>query len=233
MDEQVPFLLETHAKTSIVSQIILGGQDGLVNVLGIILGVATASGEIRIILAAGLAATFAESISMGAVAYTSKMAEKDYYFAELEREKKEIKDMPEEEKAEIREIYRAKGFGGKLLDDITTHITSNEKIWLSTMMREELGLAPVKTRDIVNGSLIVGVAALIGSLICLAPFFFLNVQAGVIASVVVSAIALFAVGVYKAKNSLGKPIKSGIEITIIGMGAAIVGYGIGLLFKTY
>lgn len=233
MDGQVPFSLELHAKTSIVSQIILGGQDGLVNVLGIILGVATASGEIRIILAAGLAATFAESISMGAVAYTSKMAEKDYYFAELEREKKEIQDVPETEKAEIREIYRAKGFSGKLLDDITTHITSDKKIWLSTMMREELGMAPIKTKDIVNGSLIVGASAFIGSLICLSPFFFLNVSASVIASVVVSAITLFAIGVYKAKNSLGKPIRNGIEIAIIGMGAAVIGYGIGLLFKTY
>ncbi len=233
MDQQVPFSLEPHAKTSTVSHIILGGQDGLVNVLGIILGVATASGEIRIILAAGLAATFAESISMGAVAYTSKMAEKDYYYAELDREKKEIQDMPEEEKAEIREIYRAKGFEGKLLNDITAHITSNEKIWLSTMMREELGLAPVKTRDIVNGSLIVGVSAFIGSLIPLSPFFFFDVSTSVVISLIASAIALFAVGVYKANNSLGKPIKSGIEITIIGMGAAIVGYGIGLLFKTY
>src|SRR3972149_3850722 len=77
--------LEQHARPGLLSDFILGGQDGLVNVLGVILGVAIASQDIRIILAAGLAATFAESISMGAVAYTSTLARRDHYLREVER----------------------------------------------------------------------------------------------------------------------------------------------------
>ncbi len=223
--------IEPHAKATFLSNLILGGQDGLVNVLGVILGVAAASNDGRIVLAGGLAATFAESISMAAVAYTSKMAEKDHYVAELAREKREIKEVPEMEVAEIREIYKAKGFSGKLLEDITTHITSNEKIWLATMMREELGLSPIKTKDVILGSLIVGVSALVGSFIPLVPFFFLSVKNGIGVSLAVSVLALFVVGVYKAKTTVGRPIRSGIELTIIGMGAALVGYGIGLLFQ--
>jgi VIT1/CCC1 family predicted Fe2+/Mn2+ transporter len=61
-----------------VHDLILGGQDGLVNVLGVVLGVAAATLSTRVVLIAGLAATFAESISMGAVAYTSAKAAKEY-----------------------------------------------------------------------------------------------------------------------------------------------------------
>lgn len=68
---------EPHLKFLYLSQMILGGQDGLVNVLGVLLGVAAASESTKIIIAVGLAATFAESIAMAAVAYTSKMAERD------------------------------------------------------------------------------------------------------------------------------------------------------------
>ena len=76
---------EAHAQPGLISDFILGSQDGLVNVLGVILGVAVASQDMRIILAGGLAATFAESISMGAVAYTSTIARRDHYLKEVER----------------------------------------------------------------------------------------------------------------------------------------------------
>lgn len=225
------FHIEQHVRNTPLAAVILGGQDGLVNVLGVILGVAAASGETRIVLAAGLAAAFAESISMAAVAYTSQMAEKSHYEAELAREKREIKEVPEMEVQEIRDIYKAKGFTGKLLEDITKHITSNETVWLKTMMTEELGLSPINTRRVVIDSTIVGVSALIGSFIPLLPFFFLSVGDGIIPSLILSTLSLFAVGVYKAKTTLGKPLRNGMEIAVIGMSAAIIGYAIGVLFK--
>ena len=84
-----------------LKDIILGGQDGLVNVLGVILGVAAATYQTKIIIIAGLAATFAESISMAAVAYTSTKAAKSYYLSQLKKEEDEIEDMPKLEKKEI------------------------------------------------------------------------------------------------------------------------------------
>src|SRR5574342_1046426 len=93
---------DPHHGTFHLSDVILGGQDGLVNVLGVILGVAAATSDSRIVIAAGLAATFAESISMGAVAYTSKLAEHDHYRSEVERERREIREMPEAEAQEVR-----------------------------------------------------------------------------------------------------------------------------------
>src|SRR5574341_685816 len=81
---------DPHRHESRLADVILGGQDGLVNVLGVILGVAAATQDARIVIAAGMAATFAESISMGAVAYTSKLAEHDLYHSEREREHRHI-----------------------------------------------------------------------------------------------------------------------------------------------
>ena len=77
---------DPHRRASGLSDIILGGQDGLVNVLGVILGVAAATSDTQIVMVAGLAATVAESISMGAVAYTSRLAESAFYESERARE---------------------------------------------------------------------------------------------------------------------------------------------------
>src|SRR5207245_7355876 len=88
----------------------LGGQDGLVNILGIILGVIGGGGTRTVLLAAGFAAAITESISMGAVGYTSSVSQRDYYTAERAREAAEIDTLPDAEREEVREIYATKGF---------------------------------------------------------------------------------------------------------------------------
>jgi hypothetical protein len=83
---------------------------------------------------------------MGAVAYTSFGSGRDFYLAEKQREQNEISSRPEEEREKIKAIYAAKGFGGQLLDDVVSAITSNRETWVSTMMDEELHLQPVGSR---------------------------------------------------------------------------------------
>ncbi|MCX6808309.1 MAG: VIT1/CCC1 transporter family protein [Candidatus Berkelbacteria bacterium] len=222
--------LSRKSSGNMLSDMILGGQDGLVNVLGVILGVAAASNDPKIVIAGGLAATFAESISMAAVALTSKMAERDHFIAELAREKREIVEMPEKEESEIRCVYKSKGFDGKILDDITNHVISNRGLWLDQMMKEELELKPVTQKEIYTSSFVVGLSALVGSFIPLTPYFFLPIKTALWPSLAISAIILFLVGVYKAKMTVGKPAKSGIQMAIIGMTAALAGYLIGKLF---
>src|SRR5437016_13625982 len=95
--------VERHRKTNSLRDVILGGQDGLVNILGIILGVIAGRGSTALLLAAGFAAAITESISMGAVGYTSSAAERDYYRAEQAREEAEIDSIPEAERQEIRD----------------------------------------------------------------------------------------------------------------------------------
>ena len=235
INQRVKFI-EPHSASSNLRDIILGGQDGLVNVLGIVLGLAVASQDLRIILVGGLAATFAESASMAAVAFTSKRAEQSFYESEFEREKREIKEVPEMEREEIREIYRKKGFSGKLLADVVEKITSNEEVWLDEMMKFELGLQPVETKHALSSGVVVGVSALVGSLIPLLPFFFLktiqlSINEAIIISLFIATLTLFVVGAYKAKTTVGDWKKSGLEIAVIGIVAALIGYVVGLFFK--
>ncbi len=113
---------ETHSRASWMRDVILGGQDGLVNVLGIVLGVSAASQDKKILIAASLAAAFAEAVSMAAVAYTSTLAQIDHYQKEVDEEKDEINKNPQKEASEVREIYRQKGFSGKLLEEIVATV---------------------------------------------------------------------------------------------------------------
>jgi predicted membrane protein (TIGR00267 family) len=222
---------DPHQANFTLSDIILGGQDGLVNVLGIILGVAAATGDSHIVLVAGLAATFAESVSMGAVAYTSTLADADFYESEREREYRHIQDVPNFERNEIREIYQSKGFKGEMLDRIVDTITASKEVWVAVMMAEEHKLTPVDRKQALRSALVVGISAILGSLIPLTPFIFLPVMQSMWLSLLISSLVLFAVGAYKARMTVGHPGKSGFEMAIIGILSALVGYAVGLVLR--
>ncbi len=222
---------DPHKQASGLADIILGGQDGLVNVLGVILGVAAATSDSQIVIVAGLAATFAESISMGAVAYTSTLAESAFYESEREREYRHIVRVPELERQEIYDIYEKKGFNDELLDHIVRTITADEDTWVQVMMAEEHQLSPTNRGHALQAALIVGFSAIIGSLIPLVPFLALSVKASMIVSILISALTLFLVGAYKARVTVGHPGKSGLEMAVIGTVSALAGYVVGLLLK--
>jgi VIT1/CCC1 family predicted Fe2+/Mn2+ transporter len=222
---------DPHHQASDISDVILGGQDGLVNVLGIALGVAAATQDLRIILAAGMAATFAESVSMAAVAFTSRRADQDYYESERAREFRHLRLVPAVERDEVRAIYAAKGFQGETLEQIVRTITADEDVWVGVMMAEELRLAPLDRRAAAKSALVVGVAAVVGSLIPLTPFVILPVMPAMVASLVVAAGSLFGVGAYKARRTVGNPGRSGLEMALIGTASALVGYVVGLFFR--
>lgn len=220
--------LEQHRMVgSKMRELILGGQDGLVNVLGLVLGVAGATTSTRIVVIAGLAALAAESLSMAAVAYTSSNAAKAYYVREKAREYQEVKDDPEEEREEIRRIYQAKGFSGTLLNRVVEHITREEDRWVDVMMKEELELTEEKSDSLSQAGL-VGLSTIIGSLVPLLPFFFMPVAPAIPVSVVLTCAVLFGVGAFKARVTVGTWWKAGLEMAVIGLAAAILGYGIGV-----
>ena len=139
--------------------------------------------------------------------------------------------VPAVEREEIREIYRKKGFEGELLDQIVEKITADEDVWVGVMMAEEHQLMPTTRRDAARSALVVGIAAIIGSLIPLVPFLFLPVGISIGISLVISALTLFLVGVYKARITIGHPGKSGIEMAAIGTVSALIGYLVGIILK--
>jgi vacuolar iron transporter family protein len=223
---------EGHRQNNWLRDVILGGQDGLVNILGTILGVIAGGGSDVVLLAAGFAAAITESISMAAVGYTSSVSERDYYEAERGREIAEISTMPEAERQEIRDIYAAKGFSGEMLDRVVDTITSNRDTWLTTMMDEELHLQPVQSREILRTAIVIGIATLIGHMIPLAPFLVLPRTPAVAVAIVLSAVALFAVGAYTAVTLVGDWRRSGLKFLAIGLGAAAIGFVVGRLFNS-
>jgi predicted membrane protein (TIGR00267 family) len=224
-------LVDPHRRGRRFVQVLLGGQDGLVNVLGVILGIAAASGEARLVLAAGMAAAIAESISMAAVAFTSTRAEGAIYSSELARERRHIDRVPDIERDEIREVYRGRGFSGELLEQIVATITSDRERWLRAMMLDEHGLVAPMPGAARRAALIVGISSLVGSLLPLAPFLLLRVRVAVIVSLPLAAAVLFLAGAWNARANQQRVFRGGLELALIGVGSALAGYAVGLFFK--
>ncbi len=226
----------SHRQSNFLSDFILGSQDGIVSVLGVVLGVAISSQSLRIVLASGLAATFAESIAMAAVAYTSTLARRDQYFQHLEEEKREMAELPEEEKLEINDILKRWGFQGQALEELRNRIVANPQAMLEIMMSFELRLAPLEKEQARRSAILVGSSTLVGSLIPMAPiipFFLLEgpIDLAIAISIIITAIALFLIGWYKAKITIGRPSRSGLQILLIGMTSALAGFAIGFLIS--
>jgi VIT1/CCC1 family predicted Fe2+/Mn2+ transporter len=225
--------LEAHPRPTTLSDFILGSQDGIINVLGIILGLSAATfhtpNAVRIILVATLAALGAESIAMGAVAYTSTRSRRRLYLSELRREQREMRDVPEAERAEVRSILESWGYQGADLDDMVARIERNPKAMLEFMMSFELKLAPVEESAPRISAGIVGSATVVGHFIPLLPFFFVgnNILLGATLSIVLSAITLFSIGWYEARITVGSWWRNGLQMVVIGLAGGFAGYLIG------
>jgi VIT1/CCC1 family predicted Fe2+/Mn2+ transporter len=222
---------ELHARSGLLSNFILGSQDGLVNVLGILLGLVAASSGIRLIFVAALAALVAESISMGAVAYTSTLARRKHYLKEVSREETEMREVPQIERDEVRGVFQRWGYEGEELERATDLIASKPKAWLEFMMSYELGLERVDESEPRRNFLIVLSSSVFGSIIPLVPYFLVgnDVLLGALGSVAVSGVALFVIGYYEARTTVGSIWKSGLQMAAIGLAAGLAGFLVGHL----
>lgn len=217
-----------HQHSNFLSDFILGSQDGLVNVLGIILGLAAASSDIKLIFVAALAALGAESISMGAVAYTSTLARQKQYAKDVQKEEKDIEHIPGHSKKEVKKILSGWGYTGKKLEEMTNSISANPKATLEFMLSFEQNATPVDKSAPMRSFLTVLSSTILGSIIPLLPFIFTrNILIGAIAAVIISGIALFFIGYYEAKTTIGSLWKTGLKMAIIGLTAGFAGYLIG------
>jgi len=220
---------ERHSRSSLLSNFILGSQDGLVNVLGILLGLTAATSDVRLIFVAAFAALGAESISMGAVAYTSTLARRKQYLKEVSREKTEMNEVPEVEREEVRSIFRKWGYQSEELERLTDLIASKPKAWLEFMMSHELQLEAVDESEPRRSFMIVLTSTIFGSFIPLVPYFLVgkDIFLGAVGAVTVSGAVLFVIGYYEARTTVGSLWKSGLQMTAIGLAAGLAGFLIG------
>ena len=211
---------------------IYGSIDGAVTTFAIVAGVMGASLPSVIILILGFANLFADGFSMAAANYQASKARNEFVEMKRKQEEWEIENLEEQEKDEIRDIYREKGFKDKLLEDVVRIITSRRKVWIDTMMKEELGLIedgknPMQSSvSTFVGFNLVGLIPLIPFMIFMIIGIEVNSEAFVYSTVSVLA-AFFLVGMIKGKIVKKSMLYSGINTLIIGGIAAVVAYLVG------
>jgi VIT1/CCC1 family predicted Fe2+/Mn2+ transporter len=210
-----------------IRDVTLGANDGLVSVLTLLAGVAGATSG-RVVLIAGIAGLVAGAISMGIGAYVSAKAYRAFYRKELAREIREIRETPELEREEIREIYRARGFDGRELETIVERITSNPRVWLKVMMQEELGLSAQFGRPL-GAALAVFAAFVAGGVVPVIPFTFLEGMPALLTAFAMTGVALFAAGYFRSWFTGERPLRAGLELVVMAAVGVGVANGIGRL----
>ena len=210
---------------------IYGAIDGTVTTFAVVAGVVGASLSVNIILILGFANMFADGFSMAVANYQSSKAHSEFIEMKRKQEEWEIDNLQEEEENEIREIYSKKGFKDELLEEIVRMITSRRKVWVDTMMREELGLVEDNKKPLDSavstfvGFNIIGIIPLIPFIV----FFALQIDSNFafyLAALTTGA-AFFIVGIVKGKIVQKSLVKSGLYTLIIGTIASTVAYFVG------
>lgn len=216
---------------------IYGSIDGTVTTFAIVAGVVGASLSPGIILILGFANLFADGFSMAAANYQASKARNEFIKMKRKQEEWEIDNLEDEEKQEIRDVYKKKGFKDELLEEIVRIITSRKKIWTDTMMKEELGLIEDEHSSIDSsvstfvGFNMIGIIPLIPFLIFILFGIDTNSEAFYI-SVVFTGSAFFLVGMIKGKIVKQSKLCSGVFTLIIGGIAAVLSYIIGYALKS-
>jgi len=213
-----------------IGQAIYGANDGLGSVFGIVSGVAGATAGGPAVLVAGLAGMLASALSMGSGAYLASKAEREVNQAEINREKRELETHPEEEMEELSLFYQLKGVPEAEANNLAQHLINRPEEALRTLTSEELGF----TEQVLSNPWVEAISATIstavGAFIPIIPFFFARGYPAIIASFAISTLAHFLIGAAKTVVTGLSPWKSGTEMTLVGLGEALITYLLGLLF---
>lgn len=228
--EEIRARLAAGPRSSYLRDWIYGGIDGAVTTFAIVAGAVGAQVSVDIVLILGVANLVADGFSMAAGNYSGTKAEVEDYRRLRAMERRHVRLDPDGEREEIRQIFRAKGLEGEQLELVVETITSNETAWIGTMLAEEHGLAATPRSPTKAAWATFGAFFLCG-LVPLLPYLF---GGGLTESAVATGLVFFAIGSAKSHWSLSSWWRSGLETLAIGMGAALLAYGIGYwLFELY
>ena len=223
-----PRHLEPHLnESSSMRDFVFGFGDGVNTSLGLAAGVGGAAVSSDLIILAALVAMFTGAKAMAVQNYLAVKSQRELLTSEINRENWEIENKPEDERKEIEDIYIAKGFSGKDLEMIVNKITSDKKVWLDTMLTEELNLNLEILGNPLKSALRMFGAFLVGGILPIIPFFFSSGITPLFIAIGISLTASFIVGAVKSRMANTSLIKGGIEMAGLGTGIALIGYGIG------
>src|SRR5439155_5458695 len=205
--------------SSWISGAVYGANDGLAAVFGIVAGVSGATGGSAFVLTAGLAGAIASALSMATGAFLAQRSTLEVAAANIEGERKELQENPEEEKEELALFYQLKGMDQTEAEGLVNRMSGDPGAMLRALTAEELGGATTEGNP-AQAAFAAGLSTGLGALLPVLPFFFMSGMPAVIWAATISLVAHFIVGAAKSLFTLRSWWAAGTEMTIAG---AIVG----------
>lgn len=213
-----------------LKEFVYGGIDGAVTTFAVVAGAVGAGLDESIIIILGFANLLADGFSMSVGAYLAAKTEKEHFQKNKRIEYWEINNIPEKEREEVEEIYRAKGSEGELLKQVVDTITSNPDRWVEEMMKNELQLIEEE-----KSSLKIGVATFTSFIIIgLIPLtaYVTQVENPFKTATFLTALAFIGIGWLKSFVNATNRLKSVIETLGLGALAAGIAYSVGNLLES-
>ncbi|SDP93749.1 TIGR00267 family protein [Mucilaginibacter sp. OK268] len=224
---------EHHLQSSdTIRDIVIGMSDGLTVPFALAAGLSGAVNSSGIVITAGIAEIVAGSIAMGLGGFLAGRTEVDHYASELKREYEEVEKVPEQEKAEVKEVFAAFGLSEKLQNEVAEEMAKDKDKWVDFMMRYELGLEEPKANRATQSAITIGVSYIVGGIIPLSPYFFIadSTQA-LYYSCGITMICLFVFGYFKSRVTGQPAIKGALKVLLIGALAAAAAFGMAKLIS--
>jgi len=218
---------ERIGKLSQIRELVFGAQDGLLVPLGVVSSVAGAFNNNHIVIIAGISEALAGAFSMATGAYLASQAERQVHDAEIAKERQAIQAYPKDEQKEMRLLLEREGMDTNDAHTIADIMWKHKNSFFTTMVQKELGIEPEPPGTPIGDALFVGLSYLIAAGVPLFPYFFLQGEVAIITSIIATLIALFCIGLLKAKFALLPYLKSGFQVLLVGAGSGIGGYFLG------
>lgn len=208
-----------------VRDVVIGMSDGLTVPFALAAGLSGAIASSHVVVTAGLAEIAAGAIAMGLGGYLASRSEAEHYDSEHKREHKEVLEIPEEEKKEVRLIFKDYGLSEAEIEPILNAFANRPQDWVNFMMRFELGIEKPDPKRAYFSAATISISYVLGGLIPLCPYLiWAQNQTALNYSCLVTAIALFVFGFVKANFTGQKPLKSACQTLVVGSVAAAAAY---------
>jgi VIT1/CCC1 family predicted Fe2+/Mn2+ transporter len=215
----------------LLGDVILGLNDGIVTTLVFALSVAGAAASNQTVVIAGLAEMLAGGVSMFLGGFLAGQSEKEAVEHQISVERHEIESEPEEEREELRQIYREKGFTEGQTTSIVEHLTSDTERWLNSMVRDELMIRPGHFVNPWRRGAAIGLSFAAGALVPISPFL-LHMSRAALISVALSLLLLLGTGAARSRFSHSSWMRSGAQMVLVGMIGTLAGLAIGRLLSS-
>jgi len=206
--------------------VVYGFNDGLTANFGLVAGVIGAAVQPHVIMISGVAGMIADALSMGASGYLAAKSEQEVYAHEIAMEKEEIRLMPEVEEEELALMYQVKGVDPRTARRMAEEVMRDPQRALDEQVREELKIGEAHSTPFKEGW-VTGAATLVGAFIPVAPFLIFQTQLAVWTSFAVSMLSHFGVGAARSVFTGRGIFRSGVDMFVVGLGVALVGYLMG------